>query len=179
MRIEGYRPRMFKTLLLFVVVVPFFTCPSLISQEGKVEKNKAVKEKNKIFLGVSLKGMSVTRVMEDSSASSMGIIAGDEIKAWCKGKATENAKWVEMSSVEELKMMFSEIGEIGDTASLKVVRDNKETVLTGKLKERPKPKLPEAGDWTVSKWFQADEENPPKLEDYKGKTLVMFFFQHW
>ncbi|MDC1142848.1 hypothetical protein OAU50_07125, partial [Planctomycetota bacterium] len=145
-------------------------------KDGNPAKEDAVKKK--VRLGITLEGMAVASVLDGSTADGMGLKIGDEIQAWANGKADDKTTWTPLAAIADLLGVLNK-ATVGETASIKVKRGDEVLVLTGELKAEVPPAPAEAGDWTCSEWFQADEDNPPKLKDYEGKTLVLFFFQHW
>jgi S1-C subfamily serine protease len=145
-------------------------------KEDNKEKEDAAKKK--VRLGITLEGMAVATIQKDSTADGMGLKVGDVIQGWADGKADDKTEWKPVASIQDLLAILNK-AVVGEIASVKVKRGDETVIVSGELKEQVPEPPAEAGDWTVSEWFQADEKNPPKLADYEGETLVLFFFQHW
>ena len=130
-------------------------------------------------LGITLDGMAVDSVLEGSTADGMGLKVGDLIQAWADGKADDETIWKPVSAIADLLAILNN-ATVGEIASIKVKRGDKIVIVSGELKEQVKEPAAEAGDWTCSEWFQADEKRPTKVERLrKARPLVLFFFQHW
>ncbi|MEE9312781.1 MAG: PDZ domain-containing protein [Planctomycetota bacterium] len=164
-----------------VAAVLFLSMAFVHAQKVDKPKDDKPKEdavKKKVRLGITLDEMAVDSVLEGSTADGMGLKVGDVIQAWADGKADDETIWKPVSAIADLLAILNN-ATVGEIASIKVKRGDKIVIVSGELKEQVKEPAAEAGDWTCSEWFQADEKDPPKLKDYEGQTLVLFFFQHW